>query len=81
MPALQAGEIAKVANEIDGSQSKKTIDAKGLYVVPGLIVFFDCEPSISLATLAILPALQAGEIFLYLKNRLLINLKHVCLPF
>ena len=35
--AIAAGKIAKVANEIDGSQSKKTVDAKGFYVVPGLI--------------------------------------------
>lgn len=35
--AIASGKIAKVANEIDSVQSKKTIDAKGLYVVPGLI--------------------------------------------
>ncbi len=35
--AIAAGKIAKVANKIDGAQSKKIIDAKGLYVVPGLI--------------------------------------------
>ena len=35
--AIAAGKIAKVADEIGSEQSKKTIDAKGLYVVPGLI--------------------------------------------
>ena len=35
--AIAAGKIAKVADEIDSAQSKKTIDAVGLYIVPGLI--------------------------------------------
>lgn len=35
--AIFNGKIAKVANDIPASQSKKTIDATGLYVVPGLI--------------------------------------------
>ncbi|MEP7251917.1 MAG: amidohydrolase/deacetylase family metallohydrolase [Ginsengibacter sp.] len=35
--AIAAGKISKVAANIDTSQSKKTIDAAGLYVVPGLI--------------------------------------------
>ena len=35
--AVANGKIVKVENDIPSSQSKKTIDAKGLYVVPGLI--------------------------------------------
>ena len=35
--AVAAGKVVKVENDISASQSKKTIDAKGLYVVPGLI--------------------------------------------
>ena len=35
--AIAAGKIAKVADEIAVAQSKKVIDARGLYVVPGLI--------------------------------------------
>lgn len=35
--AVADGKIAKVAKHIDSAQSKKTIDAKGLYVVPGLV--------------------------------------------
>ena len=35
--AIADGKIAKVGNDISAAQSKKTIDAKGLYVVPGLI--------------------------------------------
>ena len=35
--AVAAGKIAKVADDIPAAQSKKIIDATGLYVVPGLI--------------------------------------------
>ena len=35
--AVANGKIAKVADDIPSAQSKKTIDATGLYVVPGLI--------------------------------------------
>ncbi len=35
--AVANGKIAKVDNDIPAAQSKKTIDATGLYVVPGLI--------------------------------------------
>jgi dihydroorotase len=35
--AIADGKIAKVGNDIPATQSKKTIDAKGLFVVPGLI--------------------------------------------
>ena len=35
--AVAGGKIVKVDNDIPALQSKKTIDAKGLYVVPGLI--------------------------------------------
>jgi dihydroorotase len=35
--AIANGKIAKVDNDIPSAQSKKTIDAAGLYVVPGLI--------------------------------------------
>lgn len=35
--AILSGKIAKVGINIPSSQSKKTIDATGLYVVPGLI--------------------------------------------
>jgi dihydroorotase len=35
--AIAGGKIAKVGNDISAAQSKKTIDAKGLFVVPGLI--------------------------------------------
>jgi dihydroorotase len=35
--AIANGKIIKVANDISAVQSKKTIDAVGLYVVPGLI--------------------------------------------
>ena len=35
--AIANGKIVKVDNDIPAAQSKKTIDATGLYVVPGLI--------------------------------------------
>ena len=35
--ALGNGKIVKMDNDIPPTQSKKTIDATGLYVVPGLI--------------------------------------------
>jgi dihydroorotase len=47
--AIEKGKIANLANDIPASQSKKTIDATGLYVVPGLIdihthVFVGTQP-------------------------------------
>lgn len=47
--AVANGKIAKVGNDIPASESKKTIDAAGLYVVPGLIdihthVFVGAKP-------------------------------------
>ena len=49
--AIADGKIAKVAKNIDSAQSKKTIDATGLYVVPGLIdihthVFVGSKPDV-----------------------------------
>jgi dihydroorotase len=35
--AVANGKIARIANDIPATQSKKTIDATGLYIVPGLI--------------------------------------------
>ena len=35
--AIKDGKIAKVANHIASSEALKTVDAKGLYVTPGLI--------------------------------------------
>src|SRR5262245_39227475 len=35
--AIADGKVARVASSISASQSRKTIDVKGLYVVPGLI--------------------------------------------
>ena len=35
--AIADGKIAKVADDISAAQSKKIIDATGLFVVPGLI--------------------------------------------
>lgn len=35
--AVAAGKVAAVAKDISAAQAKKVIDAKGLYVVPGLI--------------------------------------------
>ena len=35
--AVAAGKVVKVGNDIPATQSRKTIDAKGLYVVPGLL--------------------------------------------
>jgi dihydroorotase len=35
--AIKSGKIAAVAPSIDPSSAKKTIDAKGLYVTPGLV--------------------------------------------
>lgn len=47
--AIKDGKIAQVANNIDGKQAAQVVDAKGLYVTPGLIdmhahVFFGTEP-------------------------------------
>jgi dihydroorotase len=49
--AIRDGKVAEVAKEIDSAQSKKTIDARGLYVVPGLIdihthVFVGSKPDV-----------------------------------
>src|SRR4029078_6709830 len=35
--AIANGKITKIDNDIPATQSKKTIDVTGLYVVPGLI--------------------------------------------
>lgn len=47
--AVQDGRIALVARNIDASQARQVVDAKGLYVVPGLIdmhahVFHGMDP-------------------------------------
>lgn len=47
--AIKDGKVAQVANNIDGKQAAQVVDAKGLYVTPGLIdmhahVFFGTEP-------------------------------------
>jgi len=35
--AVSAGKIAAVAKDIPAAQAKKVVDAKGLYIVPGLV--------------------------------------------
>lgn len=47
--AIQDGKIALVAKNIDGKQGKQVVNARGMYVVPGLIdihghVFYGTEP-------------------------------------
>ena len=47
--AIKDGKVAQLAANIDGSQAKQVVDAKGLYVVPGIIdlhahVFFGTQP-------------------------------------
>jgi dihydroorotase len=47
--AITAGKIVKLAKDIDTKQAAQEVDAKGLYVTPGLIdlhahVFFGTEP-------------------------------------
>src|SRR5262250_1441774 len=47
--AISAGKIVKLATNIDAKQAAQVVDAKGLYVTPGLIdlhahVFFGTEP-------------------------------------
>jgi dihydroorotase len=47
--AITAGKIVKLTNNIDTKQAAQIVDAKGLYVTPGLIdlhahVFFGTEP-------------------------------------
>jgi dihydroorotase len=47
--AITSGKIVKVANTIDATKATQVVDAKGLYVTPGLIdihahVFFGTEP-------------------------------------
>jgi dihydroorotase len=47
--AIAAGKIVKLAKDIDTKQAAQVVDAKGLYVTPGLIdlhahVFFGTEP-------------------------------------
>jgi dihydroorotase len=47
--AIKDGKIEKIAGNIDGKQAAQTVDAKGLYVTPGIIdihahVFFGTEP-------------------------------------
>ena len=60
--AIQDGKISKVAKNIDASKAAQVVDAKGLYVTPGLIdphvhVFYgtDSDRSYSNGTLAIVP--------------------------
>ena len=48
--AIQDGKIAKVAKNIDAKLGRQVVDAKGMYVTPGLIdihahVFFGTEPN------------------------------------
>lgn len=47
--AIKDGKVAQLAVGIDGSNAKQVVDAKGLYVVPGIIdlhahVFFGTQP-------------------------------------
>ena len=47
--ALKDGKVVKLASGIDGSGARQVVDAKGMYVTPGLIdihahVFFGTEP-------------------------------------
>ena len=47
--AITAGKIVKLATNVDTKQAAQIVDAKGLYVTPGLIdlhahVFFGTEP-------------------------------------
>ena len=35
--AIHEGKIVQVANNIDGAKAKQVVDAKGMYVTPGLI--------------------------------------------
>lgn len=60
--AITDGKIVQVAANIDGKQAAQTVDAKGLYVTPGLIdlhahVFFGTEPDhyLSNGLVAIVP--------------------------
>lgn len=60
--AIADGKIVQVAANIDGKQAAQTVDAKGLYVTPGLIdlhahVFFGTEPDhyLSNGLVAIVP--------------------------
>lgn len=48
--AISGGKVARVAKNIDASGARQVVDAKGLYVTPGLIdlhghVFFGTEPN------------------------------------
>jgi dihydroorotase len=47
--AVKDGKVVKVASGIDGSGARQVVDAKGMYITPGLIdihahVFFGTEP-------------------------------------
>ena len=60
--AITAGKIVKLGNNIDTKQAAQVVDAKGLYVTPGLIdlhahVFFGTEPDhyLSNGLVAIVP--------------------------
>lgn len=60
--AVQEGKISKVAKNIDASKAAQVVDAKGLYVTPGLIdphvhVFYGTDPdrTYSNGPLAIVP--------------------------
>lgn len=48
--AITDGKVAQVAKTIDATQAKQVVDAKGMYVMPGLIdihghVFYGTEPN------------------------------------
>ena len=58
--AIKDQKIAAVAPNIDASQAKKVVDAKGLYVMPGLIdlhvhVFYGDGPSYRDGQLSVIP--------------------------
>ena len=60
--AIQDGKIARVAKNIDASKATQVVDARGMYVTPGLIdahvhVFYGTDPehAYSNGTLAVVP--------------------------
>ncbi len=60
--AINEGKIVQVANNIDAAKAKQVVDAKGMYVTPGLIdihahVFFGTEPDhyLSNGMIAVVP--------------------------
>jgi dihydroorotase len=54
--AIASGKIARVAADIPSSEARRTVDAKGLYVTPGLI-----DIHVHVYTRANVKALVAGE--------------------